>query len=57
MRMLIYMFLLETKKLPMEQVCRSHWLWKKIVGEVEDKEDDEKEQPGAKLPCRAPSTS
>jgi hypothetical protein len=50
------MFLPEIKKLPMVHVWRRHWLWKKIVGEVEDKEDDEKEQPGAKLPCRAPST-
>ncbi|CAM0956195.1 unnamed protein product [Alopecurus aequalis] len=56
MTLLIYMFLPETKKLPMEQmeqVWRSHWFWKKIVGEVEDKDGEEKEQQTGKIPLRS----
>ena len=52
MTLLIYMFLPETKRLPleqMEQVWRSHWFWKKIVREVEDKEGEEKEHQTGKI--------
>lgn len=53
MTLVVYLFLPETKKLPMEQVWRRHWFWKKIVGEEEDKEDEEKEKQARKIesPC------
>nr|CAB3500151.1 unnamed protein product [Digitaria exilis] len=42
MTLFVYLFLPETKKLPMEQmeqVWRRHWFWKKIVGEeVEERQ-------------------
>ncbi|XP_062205973.1 hexose carrier protein HEX6-like [Phragmites australis] len=44
MTLFVYLFLPETKKLPMEQmeqVWRRHWFWKKIVGEEEEKKQAE----------------
>jgi hypothetical protein len=37
----------------MEKVRRSHWFWKKIVGEVEDKEGGEKEHQAGKIALRS----
>lgn len=48
MTLVVYLFLPETKKLPMEQmeqVWRRHWFWKKIVGE----EEEEKEKQERKI--------
>jgi len=42
MTLFVYLFLPETKKLPMEQmeqVWKRHWFWKKVVGEEEDKKE------------------
>lgn len=52
MTLLVYLFLPETKKLPMEQMeqlWRKHWFWKKIVAEEDDKEgvENEKKQAGS----------
>jgi hypothetical protein len=44
MTLFVYLFLPETKKLPMEkmeQVWRRHWFWKKIVGEEVDNKQAE----------------
>ncbi|TVU31680.1 hypothetical protein EJB05_23378, partial [Eragrostis curvula] len=45
MTLFVYLFLPETKKLPMEQmeqVWRRHWFWKKVAGEEEEKKQAEK---------------
>lgn len=42
MTLFVYLFLPETKKLPMEQmekVWKRHWFWKKVVGEEADKKE------------------
>ncbi|KAL6905326.1 hypothetical protein ACP4OV_002927 [Aristida adscensionis] len=52
MTLFVYLFLPETKKLPveqMEQVWRRHWFWKKIVGEEEGKKQAEAGK--IALPC------
>ncbi|VAH18160.1 unnamed protein product [Triticum turgidum subsp. durum] len=52
MTLVVYLFLPETKKLPMEQmeqVWRRHWFWKKIVREEDDKEEEEKERQERKI--------
>ncbi|CAN6324564.1 unnamed protein product [Urochloa humidicola] len=44
MTLFVYLFLPETKKLPMEQmeqIWRRHWFWKKIVGEEVEKKQAE----------------
>ncbi|GJM91459.1 hypothetical protein PR202_ga07832 [Eleusine coracana subsp. coracana] len=41
MTLFVYLFLPESKKLPMEQmeqVWRRHWFWKKVLGEDEKKQ-------------------
>ncbi|GJM98346.1 hypothetical protein PR202_ga15347 [Eleusine coracana subsp. coracana] len=47
MTVLVYLFLPETKKVPIEQmnqVWRSHWFWKNIVREEEEEEEEEEEK-------------
>ncbi|ONM63126.1 hexose carrier protein HEX6 [Zea mays] len=42
MTLFVYLFLPETKKLPMEQmeqVWKTHWFWKKVVGEEADRKE------------------
>lgn len=41
MTMFVYDFLPETKSVPLEQmekVWQEHWFWKRIVGEVSDRQ-------------------
>ncbi|KAJ1299236.1 hypothetical protein BS78_01G516500 [Paspalum vaginatum] len=60
MTLFVYLFLPETKQLPMEQmeqVWRRHWFWRRIVGEEEEEQQREASAATASIALAPPSST